>query len=153
MKNPWKSCHPFCWVHRVYGMQNDRLDLTIILAEKNSKKMLCSQRYLRNKWRKMIKEVQISLDTVQFLEIFFSKNDREIELVVLHIKNPMNSTKCVTTFSWIFHFSFIDFSWKIFENLFHNWGTHWGYMKLTKRSKKSKTYYWRKYGLLQTCSF
>ena len=29
MKNPWKSCHPLFRVHRVYGIQNDRLDLTI----------------------------------------------------------------------------------------------------------------------------
>ena len=29
MKNPWKSCHPLFWVHRVYGIQNERLDLTI----------------------------------------------------------------------------------------------------------------------------
>ena len=57
MKNPWKTCHPFCWVHRVYGMQNDRLDLTVILAEKNCEKMPCMKRYLQNKWRKMIKEV------------------------------------------------------------------------------------------------
>ena len=26
-------------------------------------------------------------------------------------------------------------------------------MELTKGSKKSKTYYWEKYGLIQTCSF
>ena len=77
----------------------------------------------------------------------------EIETVILNTINPMNSKKWVTTFSWIFHFSLIDFSWKIFENLFHKWGTPWGYMKLTTRSKKSKTYYLGKYGLLQTCSF
>ena len=29
MKNPWKSCHPLFWVHRVYGIQNNHLDLTI----------------------------------------------------------------------------------------------------------------------------
>ena len=29
MKNPWKSRHPLFRVHRVYGIQNDRLDLTI----------------------------------------------------------------------------------------------------------------------------
>ena len=28
MKNQWKS-QPLFWVHRVYGIQNDRLDLTI----------------------------------------------------------------------------------------------------------------------------
>ena len=31
-----KSRHTFCRVHRVYGMQNDRLDLTIIPAEKKN---------------------------------------------------------------------------------------------------------------------
>ena len=33
IKNPWKTCHPFCWVHKVYGV-NDRLYLTIILLLK-----------------------------------------------------------------------------------------------------------------------
>ena len=28
-KNQWKSCHPLFRVHRVYGIQNDPLDLTI----------------------------------------------------------------------------------------------------------------------------
>ena len=138
MKNPWKSCHPFWWVHRVYGMQNNRLDLTVILAEKNSKKNHCSQRYLRNKWRKMIKEVQISLDTVQFFDIFFSKSDREIEPVVLHTINPMNPTKWVTAISWIFHFLLIDFSEKIFEFFFTNaWclGDMWNYVQGRKKKK------------------
>ena len=79
--------------------------------------------------------------------------NREIETVVLNTINPMNSKKWLTTFKWIFHFSLIDFSKKIFENLFHKWGTPLGYMKLTARSKKSKTYCWGRYGLLQTCSF
>ena len=88
-----KSRHTFCRVHRVYGMQNDRLDLTIILAEKNRKKMLCSQRYWQNKERKIFEKVQISLATEHFLPIFFSKNDPEIEPVVFHTINPMNFTK------------------------------------------------------------
>ena len=29
MKNPWRGRNPLFWVHRVYGIQNDRLDLTI----------------------------------------------------------------------------------------------------------------------------
>ena len=29
MKIPWRSRHPLFWVLRVYGIQNDRLDLTI----------------------------------------------------------------------------------------------------------------------------
>ena len=143
-----KSCHTFCRVHRVYGMQNDRLDLTIILAEKNWKKMLCSQRYWQNKERKIFEKVQISLATEHFLPIFFSKNDREIEPVVLHTINPMNSTKCVTTFSWIFDFSLIDFSGKIFEIFFLKWGMPCGYMELYTRSKQKKKYFWLRYGFL-----
>ena len=52
-----------------------------------------------------------------------------------------------------FSFLLIDFSNKIFENLFHKWGTTWEYIKLTTRSRKSKTYYLGIYGLLPTCSF
>merc|ERR1712208_218278 len=84
--------------------------------------MLCSQRYWQNKERKIFEKIQISLATEHFLPIFFSKNDREIEPVVLHTINPMNSTKCVTTFSWIFDFSLIDFSGKIFEIFFSQMG-------------------------------
>ena len=39
-------------------MQNDRLNLMVILAEKNCNIMLCRKRYLQNKLRKMVKEVQ-----------------------------------------------------------------------------------------------
>ena len=42
---------------------------------------------------------------MHYFAIFFSKNEREVELVVLHTINPMNSTKWVTAFSWLFHFS------------------------------------------------
>ena len=65
----------------------------------------------------------------------------------------MNSKKWVTASSRIFNFLLIDFSKKIFENLFHKWGTTWEYIKLTTRSRKSKTYYLGIYGLLPTCSF
>ena len=63
--------------------------------------------------------LQISLNIGHFSLFFFNKNDREIEPVVLHTINPMNSTKWVTSFSWIFDFSLIDFSKKIFEFFFH----------------------------------
>ena len=66
----------------------------------------------------MVKEVQISLATVHYFAIFFNKNDHEIELVVLHTINPVNSTKWVTPFSWIFHFSLIGCSKKIFDIFF-----------------------------------
>ena len=87
MNNPWKSCHPFCWVHRVYGMQNDRLDLAVILAENNCKIMLCRKRSLQNRLRKMVKEVQISPAVVHYFAIFFSKNDRKMPLGYKEIWN------------------------------------------------------------------
>ena len=65
-------------------MQNDRLDLTIILAEKNRKKMLCSQRYLHFFEDFSLFVLPISLTTKHFLPIFFSKNDRKIEPVTLY---------------------------------------------------------------------
>ena len=58
-----------------------------------------------------IKEAQLSLSTVHRILRCFSKNDREIEPVVLHTINPHNSTK------WIFHFSLIDFSKKILDKM------------------------------------
>ena len=132
-------------------MQNDRLDLTIILAEKNWKKMLCSQRYLHFFKDFSLFVLPISLSTEHFRLIFFNKNDREIEPVVLHTINPMNSTKCVTTFSWIFDFSLIDFSGKIFEIFFLKWGMPCGYMELYTRSKQKKKYFWLRYGFLPQC--
>ena len=89
----------------------------------------------------MVKEVQISPAIVHYFAILFSKNYCEIELVVLHIINPVNSTKWVTTFSWIFHFSLIDFSEKIFEFFFHKCQMPLGYVELCVRSKKTKTYF------------
>ena len=89
----------------------------------------------------MVKEVQISLATVHYFATFFNKNDRDIELVVLHTINPMKSTKLVTTFSWIFHFSLKDFSKKILEFFFHKCQMPLGYVELCARSKKKKTYF------------
>ena len=72
---------------------------------------------------------------------FFSKNDREIQLVVLHTINPVKSTKWVTTFSCIFHFSLKDFSKKIFEIFFYKCQMSLGYVELCGRSKKKKIYF------------
>ena len=47
MKNPWKSRHPLFLVHRVYGIQNDRLDLTINELLTVWKTMHRSKRYLQ----------------------------------------------------------------------------------------------------------
>ena len=102
--------------------------------------MPCIQRFLHffDHFSSLV--LQISLHTRHFFAIFFSKNDREIEPVVLHTINPMNSTKWVTSFSWIFHFSLIDFSKKIFEIFFHKCQMPWGYVELGPRSKKEKNF-------------
>ena len=76
--------------------------------------------------------------------------NREIETVVLNTINPMNSKKLVTTFSWIFHFSLVDFSEKIYENLFHKWAMPLGYMKECTGSKKPKVSFWDSYRVLQS---
>ena len=130
-------------------MQNDRLDLTVILAEKNCEKMPCIQRFLHffDNFSSLV--LQISLHTRHFFAIFFSKNDREIEPVVLHTINPMNSTKWVTSFSWIFHFSLIDFSKKIFEIFFHKCQMPWGYVELCTRSKKEENFFGGRNGFLR----
>ena len=53
------------------------------------------------------------------------------------------------TFSWIFHFSLIDFSKKIYENLFHKWAMPLGYMKVGMWSKKPKVIFSGRYCMLQ----
>ena len=62
-------------------MQNDRHNLTVILVEKNCEKMHCIQRYLHFFVHFSSLVLQISRDTMHFLAIFFSKNNREIEPV------------------------------------------------------------------------
>ena len=85
--------------------------------------------------------LQISPPTKHYFAIFFSKNDRETEPVVLHTINPPNSIKWVRTFSWIFHFSLIDFAKKISEICFHKCQMPLGCVELCSRSKKKKTYF------------
>ena len=126
---------------RGYGIQNDRLDLTINEFLSVWKTMHRGLRYFQFFGFFCLTFLRISLARVQRFKNHRKLVNREIKTVVLNTINPMNSKKWVTTFSWIFHFSLIDFSWKIFENLFYKWGTPWGYMKLTTRSKKSKTYH------------
>ena len=46
----------------------------------------------------MVKEAQISMAIVHYFPIFFSKNDCEIEPVVLHTINCLNSTKKIFEF-------------------------------------------------------
>ena len=92
--------------------------------------MHCTRRNLQNKLEKWIKELQISRADVYCFQNRKKLVNCEVEPVVLHTINPMNSTKRVTTFSWIFHFSLIDFSRKIFETFFLKWGMPCGYMEL-----------------------
>ena len=90
----------------------------------------------------------ISLARVCFFQNRKKILNPEIEPVVLHTINPINSTKWVTSFSWIFHFLLIDFSKKIFEIFFRKCLMPWGYVELCTRSNKKKTYFWRRYGFL-----
>ena len=72
-------------------------------------------------------------------------------MVVLHTINPMKSKKCVRLFNEgnrFFILTFIDFSKKIYEILFHKWGMPWRYVKLGTKSKIKKTYYWGRNDLL-----
>ena len=59
---------------------------------------------------KKLKDLEISLARKHRFPNRKKLVNREIETVVLNTMNPMNSKKWVTTFSWIFHFSLIDFS-------------------------------------------
>ena len=74
-------------------------------------------------------------------QIFQKLFNREIKMVVLNTINPMNSKKWVKNFSWIFQFSLIDFSKKIYENLFCKWEMPLGYMKVGMGLKKQKAYF------------
>ena len=47
MKNPLKSRHPIFRVHRIHGIQNDRLDLTINEFLTIKKMQYRSKRYLK----------------------------------------------------------------------------------------------------------
>ena len=67
---------------------------------------------------KKLKELEISLAKKHRFPNRKKLVNREIETVVLMYINPINSKKSVTSFSWIFHFWFIDFSKKIFEVFF-----------------------------------
>ena len=94
--------------HRVYGMLNDRLYLRTILAESIGKSMQSRQKYLQCFEFIWFIILQVYLAMLKGIPNFYSKNDCEIEPVILHTINPMNSTKWVTSFSWIFHFSGLD---------------------------------------------
>ena len=67
------------------------------------------------------------------------KNDQYSLIVRL---SPMNSTKSAPTFEWIFHFSYIHFSRKIFENSFYPWGPPWACRRLGT---------WPKYSIKGKC--
>ena len=60
MKNPWKSRHPLFRAHRVYAIQNDRLNLTINKFSMIFKMLHSSKRYSQKCWTKNSKELEIS---------------------------------------------------------------------------------------------
>ena len=61
MKNPRKSRHPLFRVHRIHGIQNDRLDLTINEFLTIWKTQHQSKRYLQICEMKKPEKLQISL--------------------------------------------------------------------------------------------
>ena len=91
---------------------------------------------------KKLKELEISLARKHRFPNREKLVNHEIKTVFLMYINPINSKKCVTSFSWIFHFWFIDFSKKIFEFFFHKWGMPWGYIDLCKLSGVRKNNFW-----------
>ena len=148
MKNPKKCRHLLFWVHRVYGMQNERLDLTINEFFTVWKTMLLSQRYSQKCKMKKLKELEISLATKHHFPNCKKLVNREIETVVLMYINPINSKKSVTSFSWIFHFWLIDFSKKSSKFFFHPYGMPWGYVDLCKMLEVKKNNFWSRSRLL-----
>ena len=60
MKNPLKSCHLLFLVHRVYGIQNDCLDLTLNEFSMIFKTLHSSKRYSQKCSTKKSKELEIS---------------------------------------------------------------------------------------------
>ena len=57
MKNPLKSRHLLFLVHRVYGIQNDYLDLTIREFLTVLKTLHSSKRYSQKCWTKKIQRI------------------------------------------------------------------------------------------------
>ena len=93
MKNQWKSRHLLFGVHRGYGIQNDRLDLTINEFLSVWKTMHCGLRYLQFFGFFRLTFFWISLARVQRFQNRQKLVNREIETVVLNTITPMNSKK------------------------------------------------------------
>ena len=68
MKNPLKSRHLLFRVHRVYGIQNDRLDLTVNEFLTVLKTLHCSQRNLQTN-----KEINERIANISGYGALFSK--------------------------------------------------------------------------------
>ena len=96
---------------------------------------------LAKQMKKNGKEVQISLAILHFYPNFFSKNGEGLEPIVLHTLNPMNCKKCVTSFSWMFHFSLIDFSKKIYD-FFPQMPDALGLCGTMRKVKKEEISFW-----------
>ena len=143
MKNPWKSCHPFYWIQRVYGMQNDRLDLPVNLAEKMAK------------WCTVARDICTSLTI--FLHLFckylflfcnfFQQEWPRDKAGCFACHKPSEFNKMGDNF--FMDFLLIDFSKKMFEIVFPKCQMPWGYVELSTRYKKKKTYFGEKHSFLR----
>ena len=132
MKNQWESRHLLFGVHRGYGIQNDRLDLTINEFLSVWRTMHRGPRYFQFFGFFRLTFLWISFARVQRFQNRQKLVNREIETVVLNTINPM-----------IFPFSLIGFSKKIYENLFYKRVMPLGYMKVGMWSKKPKAIFFR----------
>ena len=146
-----KSCHTFFGFHRVYGMQNDRLDLTIILAEKE-----------QTKNRPCLSE-KTDLNRTHLIQCSACYNLRKLTQVRhrLSITDPNRTQidqrsgkpglvegtayefkKKKVSFSWTFHFSLIDFSQKISDFFFSQMPDAFGVCGTMYKVKKEENLFW-----------
>ena len=84
MKNPWKSRHLLFGVHRGYGIQNDRLDLTINEFLSVFKTLHRGPRYFQFFGFFRLTFLWISLSRMQRFQNRQKLVNREIKTVVLN---------------------------------------------------------------------
>ena len=89
----------------------------------------------------MVKDVQIYPAIVHYFAIFFSKNDREIELVVLHTINPLKS-KMGDNFFMDFSFFTQRFFEENLQHFFSQMPDAFGVCGTMCKVKKEENLFW-----------
>ena len=112
--------------------------------------MLCRKRYLQNKWRKMVKEVQISPAIVHFFAIFFSKKGLPwVCAGRFACHNPCKINKLGDDIFMDFTFFTQNFFKESLWIFFRKCQMPLEYVELCERSKKKKTYFGGIYSFLR----